>query len=303
MRALLAETAFVEDEDAISMLNGAEAVRDDERGAAAEEAVEGVADLRFGLGVDAGGGFIQDEKARIVRESAGEINELALTDGERGAAFVDAGADAFRERFDEIGEADFADGSFDGVAVDAGGAEADVGFDGAGEEKGILEDDAELAAQVLEIDFADVDAVEQDLAALNVVEAEKERDERGLAGAGVADDGESLAGLDAERDVAEDPIVFAGIGNGAIAEPDVAKFDFAARIFEVNGVGRRRNVGGLIEELEDALGGGHGGLQDVEFFAEVLDGAEEASGIHGEGGQLAEGERGGEHAIAASPID
>src|SRR5712664_2705800 len=278
-------------------------MRDDERGAAAEEAVEGIADLQLGFGVHAGGGFIKDEEARIVREGAGEIDELALADRERGAAFVDAGGDAFGEGFDEIGKADFANGVLDGVAVDVGSAEAHVGFDGAGEEEGVLKNDAEQAAQVLEIDFADVDAVEQDLAALNVIEAKKERDERGFAGAGVADDGEGLAGLDAERDITENPIIFAGIRDGAIAEPNIAEFDFAAGIFYANGVGLRRNVGGLVEELENALGGGHGGLQDVEFFAEVLDGAEEASGIHGEGGQLAEGERGGEHAIAASPID
>src|SRR5258707_1451601 len=257
-------------------------MRDDKRRAAAEEAVEGIADLQLGLGVHAGGGFIKDEEARIVREGAGEIDELALADRERGAALVDAGGDAFGEGFDEIGKADFANGVLDGVAVDVGSSEADVGFDGAGEEEGVLKNDAEKAAQVLEIDFADVNAVEQDLAALNVVEAKEERDERGFAGAGVADDGEGLPGLHAEGDIAEDPIVFARIGNGAITEPDVAKFDFAAGIFEANGVGRRRNVGGLIEQLENALGSGHGGLQEVEFFAEVLDWAEEARGEHRE---------------------
>jgi hypothetical protein len=119
----------------------------------------------------------------------------------------------------------------------------------------------------------------------------------------VADDGEGLAGLDAEGDVAEDPVVFAGIGNGAIAEPHVAEFDFTAWIFEANGVGRRGNVGGLIEQLENALGSGHGGLQDVEFFAEVLDGAEEARGEHREHRQNAQTEGPGKHAIAAGPVD
>src|ERR1700730_12940370 len=121
---------------------------------------------------------------RIVREGACEIDELALADGESGAALVHAGADAFGERFDEIGEADFANGVFHGGAVDVWSAEADVGFDGAGEEEGILEDDAELAAKVLEIDVADVDAVEKALVALDIVEAEEERDERGFACAG-----------------------------------------------------------------------------------------------------------------------
>jgi len=89
------------------------------------------------------------------------------------------------------------------------------------------------------------------LAALNVVEAEEERDERGLAGAGVADDRESLAGLDAEGDVRGGPNrLRPGLGMGAIAEPDVAKFDFAAGILETNGVGQRADGRGLVEKFE-----------------------------------------------------
>ena len=83
MGALFAEAAFVEDEDAVGVLNGAEAMRDDERGAAAEKAVERLADQEFGFGVHAGRGFVEDEEARIVGEGAGEIDELALADAER----------------------------------------------------------------------------------------------------------------------------------------------------------------------------------------------------------------------------
>ncbi len=34
-----------------------------------------------------------------------------------------------------------------------------------------------------------------------------------------------------------------------------------------------------VEEAEDAFGGGHGGLEDVVFVGQVLDGAEEALGV------------------------
>ena len=170
--ALFAEAAFMEDKDAVGVLDSAETVRDDESGAAAEEAVEGIADLQFGFGVHAGGGFVEDEEARIVREGAGEIDQLALADGQRGAALVDGGADPLGKGLDEIGETNLADGVFDGLAVDAGSSEANVGFNGAGEKEGILENDAEVSAQVLDIDFADVDAVQEDLAALNIVKAQ-----------------------------------------------------------------------------------------------------------------------------------
>src|SRR5580704_8002226 len=83
MGALFAEAAFVEDEDAVGVLDGAESMRDDERGAAAEEAAERFANLKFGFGVHARSGFVEDKEARIVREGAGEIDELALADAER----------------------------------------------------------------------------------------------------------------------------------------------------------------------------------------------------------------------------
>ena len=47
---------------------------------------------------------------------------------------------------------------------------------------------SEMAAQLLFVPLADVDAVDQNRAALDVVEAAKRRDDRGLAAAGGADE-------------------------------------------------------------------------------------------------------------------
>src|SRR5216684_762515 len=303
MRALLAQAAFVKHEDAVGVLNGAQAVRDDESGAPGEQAIQSFANEQLGLGVHARSGFVENQEARVVGKSAGKINELALADGECGAAFVDVAGDALGKGADEFAEADFVNGAFDCGAIDAGRAEPDVRFNGAGKKKGILEHDAELAAEILQVDQANVFAVEEDLAALNVVEAEQEGDEGGFAGAGVTDDSEGLPGGDAERDIAEDPIFFGGLRDVPITEPNVAEFDFAARMVERNGVGIRIDRDRLIQELEDALGGGHGGLENVELFAEVLNGAEEALSEHGEGGENAKGEAAGKDANSTGPKD
>ncbi len=58
-----------------------------------------------------------------------------------------------------------------------------------------------------------------------------------------------------------------------------------------------------VEQLEDALAGGHGGLQDVVFVAQVLNGPPEALRILDEHGQHADGDRAGEDAEAATPDD
>src|SRR5690606_811215 len=57
------------------------------------------------------------------------------------------------------------------------------------------------------------------------------------------------------------------------------------------GGGRRGYVGFFVEELEDAFARGHGGLEDVELFAQVFDGLVELlavldkqhDGAHGDG--------------------
>ena len=87
--ALLAELAAVHDEDGVGALNGGEAVRDEDGGAAGDHAVEGEANAEFGVGVDGRGGLVEDEDSGLVGEGAGEGDELLLAGGEGGAAFGD----------------------------------------------------------------------------------------------------------------------------------------------------------------------------------------------------------------------
>src|SRR5437016_353424 len=59
----------------------------------------------------------------------------------------------------------------------------------------------------------------------------------------------------------------------------------------------------LIQQFENALGCRHGGLENVEFFAEVLNRPEEALREHRERGEDAESKPAGENAVAAGPIN
>src|SRR3989454_10442337 len=145
-----------------------------------------------------------------------------------------------------------------------------------------------MAAGILGVEGANGHTVEKDCAALNIVETQKKLDAGGLAGAGVADDGEGLPGSNAEGNVAEHPVFIGRVLPAAIGEPDIAEFDFAAGLFEFQRLLRRSNRHGLVEQLEDALGGGHSRLQDIEFFAEVLDGTEETLRVHHEGDENAQ---------------
>src|SRR5437879_1868771 len=72
---------------------------------------------------------------------------------------------------------------------------------------------------------------------------------------------------------------------------------------EGDSIGIRFDQHGLIQQLEDALGGRHRGLEDVEFLAEILDWPEKTLREHREGSKNAEAERAGENAVSAGPID
>ena len=80
VRALFPHAAFMKDEDTVGVLDGAEAVGDDQRGAAGEQAVESFPYEHFRFGINAGGGFIENQEARIVGQGARKIYQLPLSD-------------------------------------------------------------------------------------------------------------------------------------------------------------------------------------------------------------------------------
>ena len=206
MRAHFAELAFVHDEDGVCALHGGEAVGDEDAGAAFDHAFERAADAQLGVGVDAGGGLIEDEDARVVSKGAGEVDELLLAGGERVTALEDGLVELAGQGVNEIEDIDVACCAAQVGVCDGVVAEADIFRDGAGEEKRILQNDGEVPAEFGEVVLAQVNAIDEDLSGGDVVEAHHEAGEGGFAGAGVADDGDGLSGLDGEGDVFEDPL-------------------------------------------------------------------------------------------------
>ena len=87
------------------------------------------------------------------------------------------------------------------------GTEPHVALDRAREEERILQHNSELPPQFLQIKQADIDSIQQNLPALNIVKAQQQGDQRGFSGARMADDREGLPRSNAERDVAQHPIL------------------------------------------------------------------------------------------------
>ncbi len=133
MRALFAQPPFVEDQDPVGILDGAQTMCDHDRGAPGQQAVQGFADHHLGSRIHAGGGFVQNQKARIVRQGAGETHELPLAHRKSRAALADGGIESLRQGIDEWAEADLAQRGVDGGASDAFRAQPHIRFERARE--------------------------------------------------------------------------------------------------------------------------------------------------------------------------
>ena len=163
---------------------------------------EGCVDLLLHAAVDRGRGVVEEEDLRIGEQGAGERDPLALAPGEQGALLADDGVVAVRQGADEVVRLGRAGGRLDLLVGRVRAAEGDVGTDGVGEQEGVLEDDADLAAQAVERHVAHVDAFEANVPGLDVVEAREQQPDRRLPRARRADNPDRLARGDLQGEVA-----------------------------------------------------------------------------------------------------
>ena len=159
----------------------------------------------------------------------------------------------------------------------------DVAADSTREEENVLQHLAEVTAEGGNLDFADVDAVDQNLALLELVVAADEGEDGALARAGRSDEGHGLAGLHMEGNALQHPLA------GDVAEPDVPELDVALHFVQLNGIGGVHHLGLDVHDGEDLLRRRQRRLQPVELLGEVLDGGEELGDIHIKGDDGAAG--------------
>jgi hypothetical protein len=265
VRAALDDAALVHHQDDVGALDGGQAVGDHQRGAAAHDAVERGLDVALGFGVERRGGFVEDEDRRVLQQRPGDGQALALAAGEQHAVLADQGVEALRQPVDELAGEGRLGGALDVGARRAGEvAVGDVAGHRVVEQRHLLGDDGDVAAQVAQGVVLDIRAVDEDLPLLVVIEARDQVGQGGLAAARAADQRHHLPRLDGEADAVEHAPLAAGIGEGQVAHLEPAADALAAHRA---GVGFRR----LVELLEDALGRRHALLDGRADFGELAD--------------------------------
>jgi hypothetical protein len=175
-----AHRAALEDDDRIGAPHRREAVRDDERGAVLHQAQQGVLDEVLDSASSDEVASSRHEDRRILQQRAGDRQPLPLAARQALAALADPRLVAVGQRRDELVRVRGAGRRLDPLARGARRPVADVAGDGVVEQHRVLRDHADLRPQRGDRHVADVDAVDEDGAAGDVVEARDQVDQRVL---------------------------------------------------------------------------------------------------------------------------
>src|SRR5947208_10707269 len=158
--------------------------------------------VRFALGIEGAGRFIENQYPRTSQQSARDRQPLALSAGNLDATLPNLSRIALRQAIDEFCSPGNLCRHGETVALTIA-AIADVLLDAAREEHRLLHDDADVAAQPLHIEVANFVPVDQNSTASRIVKAQEQVDDRRFSRAGTAYERSAGAGGDFDADAGE----------------------------------------------------------------------------------------------------
>ena len=280
MGALLHHVAAVHNENFIGAAYGGQPVRDDKACSALHKLGHGLLDYVLGAGVDIGGGLVQNEHGTVQKHGAGDGEKLLLPLGDIDGVVGKVCVVALRQAGDE--------GVYlcrlaHSLHLLPRGVLLAVGYvfeHGARKQPCVLQHHGEAAAQARAGVPRYVRSVYLYRARIGVVEAHEKVDNRRLARARAADDGDELPLLCREGEVVNDlPALY-------VAEGEVLDIDVAADIGGHYGALVVGGFGHLLKHAEHAFGGGYCRLKLAEDVGNFVYGTRELARIEHEGGYL-----------------
>ena len=198
-------------------------MRQDQRGASGHQPIQRLLDHRLVLRVHRRQRLVQHQDRRVAQQRPGDGDALALAARQARAAFADHGLVAVGQRLDEVVRVGGAgDGDEVGLAG-VGAAQTQVVLDRAVEQVGVLCHHRDHPAHCLGIERAQVVAADTHRAALRIVQTEQQADDGRFAGTAGADNADTLAGGDAERQALMRGAPAAGVGEAHGVERDVRR--------------------------------------------------------------------------------
>ena len=156
-------------------------MRNEQHGDLAFELVDGPGEVLGVRGVEVGGGFVEDENARLLEQRTGDGDALFLAARKPGTALADLGLIAVGQGFDGVVDFGPLAGLHDLLKTGMRVGEQKIVIEGAGEDHCFLRHDAELAAQFIGGKVAEIAAIEQDAALFGKVKPLQQFCQRALA--------------------------------------------------------------------------------------------------------------------------
>ena len=202
---------------------------------------------QLGLGVERGGGLVEDQDRSVLQHRAGDGEALALAGRELRAALAQQRVEAVLLALDELVGAGDPRGLAHRLVVGLGHRVADVLADGGAEQQVLLQRHGDLRPQALHLEVAQVALVDLDRPRLRLEQAQQQRHQGGLAGAGGPDDRGDRADAGLEAHVLEGGAV------GLVAELHAAIAHAAQDALERDGAGPVLHLRLEVEHLEDAV--------------------------------------------------
>ncbi|CAM5693919.1 hypothetical protein SFUMM280S_06782 [Streptomyces fumanus] len=261
--------AAVEDDDAVGVPDGRQAVGDDQDGPAARGVRQRPDDVRLAAFVDGAGGLVQDQHRGVGQQRPGEGEPLALAAGQGGAAFAEDGPVTVGQSGDLVVHPGGAGGPGQLLVRRVRPGEPQVLGDGGVEEVRLLGDDGDVPAQRVQRVLARAPPAEEDPAAPRVVVAQQQGEQGALAGAGRSDDRGGPSRLGGEGDPAQRGRVGAVVGEVDVFEPYVGRAGPPRGGRALVGDGGRGGAQG-----RDAVRGGGAQVSGVPLAGQVPDGQE-----------------------------
>ena len=201
MRASFDDPALVHHHDPVSLAHGRQSVGDDQRGAAGHQPVQRILHQPFAFGIERAGCLIQQQDRRIAQQRAGNRHALALAARQARTAFTQLGIQALGQFAQEIGGIGgfgrLPDRFVAGIPI----AIAQVVARARGKQHPFLRDDCDAAADLGRIDRRQRHPVQLDGAGLRIIKPLGQLEQRGLARARRADDGDRFPRFDGQRKI------------------------------------------------------------------------------------------------------
>ena len=241
-------------------------------------------DLPLSERVNAGGGFVQDEDGRFLHQDAQQCHQLTLPHRKHRPAFPDDRVQTVRQGLQPFAIPNLARHRQDICFGHFRRGITDILGHRPGEQERHLRNNTQLPPVLLQVKGADIRSVDQYPPGLKLVEAGDQLRQRGFPRAGMADDGQVLAGPDGQAEVGQHRLVI------SISKRNVLEADFTFQLRHVPFIGLNHVRFG-VHQGKDTLGSAQPGLDVGPESRKVHDRVEETPQAHDEQIPRADGDR------------